>query len=194
MTRPARNGVDVPSVFAVIEGVKGQSGMAQFQFRAGNKWIYGTHNHCAIRGFLGRGQEDISRTEPFTFDVAHPAVTIDDSNGPAAVELPLQATAGCLTSGGDASRRNSPHWSSCPGRGRPAMHVVVNGADDSILDGHHADRWPTALGPRSVRLLNGSTPDPGTPGVYAGPDNQGVYAGPRPVPRAACRRAERARL
>ena len=39
MTRPARNGVDVPSVFAVIEGVKGQSGMAQFQFRAGNKWI-----------------------------------------------------------------------------------------------------------------------------------------------------------
>ena len=33
MTRPARNGVDVPSVFAVIEGVKGQSGMAQFQFR-----------------------------------------------------------------------------------------------------------------------------------------------------------------
>ncbi|MGB8381427.1 MAG: hypothetical protein WCG47_09280 [Dermatophilaceae bacterium] len=190
MTRPARDGVDVPSVFAVIEGVKGQSGMAQFQFRAGNKWIYGTRNHCAIRGFLGRGQEDISRTEPFTFDVAHPAVTIDDSNGPAAVELPLQATAGCLTSGGDASRRNSPHWSNCPGRGRPAMTWWSTAPTPSSTSPRH--RWPASAS--AHRLLNGSTPDPGTPGVYAGPDNQGVYAGPRPLPRAACRRAERARL
>ncbi len=145
MTRPARNGVDVPSVFAVIEGVKGQSGMAQVQLRAGNTWIHGTHNHCAIRVFLGRGQEDISRTEPFTFDVAHPAPTPSST---------------------------SPRH-----------------------------RWPAS--DSAHRLLNGSTPDPGTPGVYAGPDNQGVYAGPdnqgvyawpRPVPRAACRRAERARL
>ena len=64
MTRPARNGVDVPSVFAVIDGVKGRPGMAQFQFRAGNKWIDGTHNRSAIQGFLGHGQEDVSRTEP----------------------------------------------------------------------------------------------------------------------------------
>ena len=99
MTRPARNGIDGPSVFAVIDGVKGQPGMAQFQFRDGNKWIDGTHNRSAIQGFLGRGQEDISRTEPFTYDVAHPAVLIGDSNGPAAVGFPLHATAGCLTSG-----------------------------------------------------------------------------------------------
>jgi len=85
MTRPARNGVDVPSVFAVIGAVKGKPGMAQFQFRAGNKWIDGTHNRSAIQGFLGHGQEDVSRTEPFTFAVAHPAVLIGDSNGPAAV-------------------------------------------------------------------------------------------------------------
>ena len=85
MTRPAGNGVDVPSVFAVIDAVKGQPGMAQFQFRAGNKWIDGTHNRSAIQGFLGPGQEDMSRTEPFTYDVAHPTVLIGDSNGPAAV-------------------------------------------------------------------------------------------------------------
>ena len=61
MTRPARNGVDVPSVFAVIDGVKGQPGMAQFQFRAGNKWIDGTHNRSAIQGFLGPiGSIDLS--------------------------------------------------------------------------------------------------------------------------------------
>ena len=49
MTRPARDAVDVPSVFAVIEGVKGQSGMAQFQFRAGNKWIDATDNRSTIQ-------------------------------------------------------------------------------------------------------------------------------------------------
>lgn len=178
MTRPARNGVDVPIVFAVIDGVKGQPGMAQFQFRDGNKWIDGTHNRSAIQGFLGRGQEDVSRTEPFTFDVAHPAVLIGDSNGPAAVGFPAHAIAGCLTCGpanvaaargvtpapgvrhvrgdidllgilglsdtvrngcrqvrvsfeveGDTSRRNSPHWSSGPGRGRPSMTCLVDGAD-----------------------------------------------------------------
>ena len=83
MTRPARNGVDVPSVFAVIDGVNGQPGMAQF--RAGNKWIGRTHNRSTIQGLFGPGQDDVSRTEPFTFDVAHPAVLIGDSNGPAAV-------------------------------------------------------------------------------------------------------------
>ena len=85
MTRPARNGVDVPSVFAVIDAVKGQPGLVQFQFRARNKWIDGTHDRSTVQGFLGRGQEDVSRTEPFTSGVAHPAVLIGDSNGPAAV-------------------------------------------------------------------------------------------------------------
>ena len=54
MTRPARDAVDVPSVFAVIEGVNGQSGMAQFQFRAGNKWIDATHNRFPRAGPGGR--------------------------------------------------------------------------------------------------------------------------------------------
>jgi hypothetical protein len=62
--------------------------MAQFQFRAGNKWIDGTHNRSVIQGLFGPGQEDVSRTEPFTFEVAHPAVLIGDSNGPAAVGFP----------------------------------------------------------------------------------------------------------
>jgi hypothetical protein len=32
--------------------------MAQFQFRAGNKWTDGTHDRSTIQGFLGPGQED----------------------------------------------------------------------------------------------------------------------------------------
>jgi len=216
MTRPARNGVDVPSVFAVIDGVKGRPGMAQFQFRAGNKWIDGTHNRSVIQGFLGPGQENVSRTEPFTFDVAHPAVLIGDSNGPAAVGFLLHAIAGCLTSGlanaaagrgvtlhrvsaavrgdidllgilglsdtvrngcrqvrvsfeieGDASRRNSPHRSSGPGRGRPSMTCWSTAPMSSSTSPRH--RWPDSAS--AHRLLNGSTPDPGTPGAHAGPGN-----------------------
>ena len=124
MTRPPWNGDDVPSVFAVIGGVNGQPGMAQFQFLAGNKWIDGTHHRSATRGFLG-------------------CVT-------------LQTTAPMPSSRSPRHRR-----------------------PDSAF---------------AHRMHNGSTPDPGMPGVYAGPDNQGVYAGPRPLPRAGCRRAERARL
>ncbi len=33
-TRPARNGVDVPTLFATLDAVKGQPEIAAFQFRA----------------------------------------------------------------------------------------------------------------------------------------------------------------
>jgi uncharacterized OsmC-like protein len=98
-TRPARNGVDVPSLFAVLDAVKGQPEIAQFQFRASNEWISGTHNRSSIQGFFGPGQEDTSRTEPFSLDADHPAVLIGNNNGPTAVEFLLHAIAACLTSG-----------------------------------------------------------------------------------------------
>ena len=75
---------------------------------------------------------------------------------------------------GDASRRNSPHRSSGPGRGRPSMTCWSTAPMPSSTSPHH--RWPDSAS--AHRMLNGSTPDPGTPGVYAGPDNRGVYAGP----------------
>jgi hypothetical protein len=65
-TRPERNGVDVPTLFATLDAVKGAPQIAEFQFRASNEWISGTHNRTAIQGFYGAGEEDTSRTEPFT--------------------------------------------------------------------------------------------------------------------------------
>jgi len=79
--------------------VKGQPEIAQFQFRASNEWISGTHNRPSIQGFFGPGQEDTSRTEPFSFDADHPAVLIGNNNGPTAVQFLLHAIAACLTSG-----------------------------------------------------------------------------------------------
>ena len=98
-TRPARNGVDVPTLFATLDAVKGAPEIAAFQFRASNEWISGTHNRTTIQGFYGAGQEDTSRTTPFTYDADHPTVLVGNNNGPTPVEFLLHAIAACLTSG-----------------------------------------------------------------------------------------------
>ena len=97
--RPARNGVDVPTLFATLDAVKGQPEIAAFQFRATNEWISGTHNRSTIQGFYGAGQEDQSRPIPFTYDADHPTVLVGNNNGPTPVEFLLHAIAACLTSG-----------------------------------------------------------------------------------------------
>jgi len=98
-TRPALNGVDVPTLFATLDAVKAHPEIGQFQFRARNEWISGSHNRSTIQGFYGAGQEDTSRTQPFTFDADHPAVLVGNNNAPTAVEFLLHAIAACLTSG-----------------------------------------------------------------------------------------------
>lgn len=97
--RTARNGVDVPTLFATLDAVKGQPEIAAFQFRATNEWVSGTHNRSTIHGFYGAGQEDQSRPAPFTYDADHPAVLVGSNQGPTPVEFLLHAIAACLTSG-----------------------------------------------------------------------------------------------
>jgi len=95
----ARNGVDVPTLFATLDAVKAAPQIAQFQFRASNEWVSGTHNRSVIQGFYGAGQEDSSRTEPFVYDADHPAVLVWTNQGPTPVEFLLHAIAACLTAG-----------------------------------------------------------------------------------------------
>ena len=97
--RPALNGVDVPMLFATLDAVKAQPAAAQFQFRARNEWVSGTHSRSTIQGFYGVGMEDGTRTTPFTYDADHPEVLVGTNNGPTAVEFLLHAVAACLTSG-----------------------------------------------------------------------------------------------
>ena len=94
-----RNGVDVPTLFATLDAVKATPQLAQFQFRASNDWVSGTHNRSVIQGFYGAGQEDTSRPEPFTYDADHPAVLVGSNQGPTPVEFLLHAIAACLTAG-----------------------------------------------------------------------------------------------
>ncbi len=94
-----RNGVDVPTLFATLDAVRAQPELADFQFRAHNTWVSGTHNRTTIQGFHGAGQEDTTRTAPFTYDADHPAVLVGGNDGPTAAEFLLHAIAACLTHG-----------------------------------------------------------------------------------------------
>ena len=55
--RAPLNGVDVATLFATLDAVKGQNEIAKFQFRAENTWQTGTHSQSRIHGFYGAGQE-----------------------------------------------------------------------------------------------------------------------------------------
>lgn len=98
-TRPARNGVDVPTLFATVNAVRTQPELAQFEFRARNTWISGTHSRSEISGFYGAGQEDTTRSAPFSYDADHPAVLVGTGRGATPVEYLLHAIAACLTAG-----------------------------------------------------------------------------------------------
>ena len=94
-----RNGVDVPTLFATLDAVKGNPEIAKFQFRARNRWVSGTHSRSEIGGFYGAMQEDTTRTEPFVYDADHPTVLVGTGQAPTPVEFLLHAIAACLTAG-----------------------------------------------------------------------------------------------
>jgi uncharacterized OsmC-like protein len=98
-TSPAsRNGVDTATLFATIDAVKQAPAAAQFQFRARNQWVNGTHNRSTISDFFGVGEER-AHEHTFVFDADHPALLVGTDNGPTPVEYVLHALAACLTAG-----------------------------------------------------------------------------------------------
>jgi uncharacterized OsmC-like protein len=93
-----RNGVDVPTLFATLDAVRGQRDLATFQFRAGSRWVSGTHTQMSSRGFYGAGQEH-EHQRTFVFDADHPPVLVGNDQGPAPVEYLLYALSACITAG-----------------------------------------------------------------------------------------------
>lgn len=92
------NGVDTPALFATINAVAGQRELADFRFRATNRWESGTHSTTSIKSFYGAGGEQAHARE-FVIDADHPAVLVGADNGPLPVELVLAGLASCLTGG-----------------------------------------------------------------------------------------------
>jgi uncharacterized OsmC-like protein len=91
------NGVDLDRLSGTIDAVTADPTLARFQFRAGNRWIDGGHSRTTIKGFYGAGQEDVTRTQPFTVDSDEPPVLLGQNQAPNAGEFLLHALAACLT-------------------------------------------------------------------------------------------------
>jgi uncharacterized OsmC-like protein len=92
-----RNGVDTKKMFATLDLIKEQPKLANFQFRATNRWIDGSHNRSTIRDFYAAGGEDTSRAEAFEIDAGEPAILLGSDTGPNPAEYLLHALAACLT-------------------------------------------------------------------------------------------------
>jgi uncharacterized OsmC-like protein len=97
MEETIRNGVDTAQLFGTLDAVKGDPELAQFQFRARNRWLGGSHNRSTIRAFYAAKQEDTSRQVEFSLDAGEPAILLGTDTGPNPAEILLHALAACLT-------------------------------------------------------------------------------------------------
>jgi uncharacterized OsmC-like protein len=91
------NGLDARKMVETVEALKANPSLAQFEFRARNRWISGGENRSTIKEFYGAGGEDESRREPFTFTNGEPPVLLGANEGANPVEFLLHALAGCVT-------------------------------------------------------------------------------------------------
>ena len=96
--RGPRNGIDTPTLFATLNVVKGQPALAQFQFRATNRWIRGTNSRSRIEPFKGAGGVHAHKGV-HEYDADHPAVLVGGDEAPTPVEFLLHAIAACITAG-----------------------------------------------------------------------------------------------
>jgi uncharacterized OsmC-like protein len=92
------NGVDTPVLFATIDAVRDQPELAEFQFRASNRWMRGTQSRTTIESFSGACSEH-TRASEFSYDSDHPTVLVGKDSAPTPVEFLLHALASCITAG-----------------------------------------------------------------------------------------------
>jgi len=98
-TKTLINGVNVDQLVATIHAIQENPKLARFQFRAHNEWINGGQSRSTIQSFYGAGQEDTSRSQPFTLEGDEPPVLLGGNAAPNAVEAVLHALASCLAVG-----------------------------------------------------------------------------------------------
>ncbi len=90
------NGVNVDALFGTIDAIKATPVIAEFKFRANNKWVNGGHNHTTIKDFYG-AQKVHSHEKPFELDADEPPLLLGEDIGPNPVEYALKALAACVT-------------------------------------------------------------------------------------------------
>ena len=90
------NGVNVTKLGQTIEAVKQQPKLAEFKFRAHNRWERGAHTVATIADFYGTCQE-LQHKAPFQLAADEHPVLLGDDHGPGAGEYVLAALSACLT-------------------------------------------------------------------------------------------------
>ena len=90
------NGVNVSKLGQTIEAVKQQPELAEFKFRAHNRWDIGAHAVATISNFYGTCQE-LQHKAPFQLHSDEHPVLLGEDNGPGAGEYVLAALSACLT-------------------------------------------------------------------------------------------------
>jgi uncharacterized OsmC-like protein len=95
--RSELNGLDTTHMSRTVAALKAEPTLAQFEFRARNRWISGGENRSTIKDFYGAGKEDSSREESFEFTNGEPPVLLGRNEGANPVEFLLHALAGCVT-------------------------------------------------------------------------------------------------
>ena len=96
--REPRNGVNTPALMATINAVKDAPDLAQFRFRASNRWVGGNHSLTRIETFTGAGGEHAHKSE-FRYGADHPAVLVGEDRGPTPIEFLLIGLTACITAG-----------------------------------------------------------------------------------------------
>lgn len=90
------NGVNVTKLGQTVEAIRQQPDIAQFRFRARNRWENGGKNQATVDTFYGACQEHCHR-DAFVMDADEPPVLLGDDNGANPVEFVLAGLSGCMT-------------------------------------------------------------------------------------------------
>jgi len=93
----ALNGLDTHQMAETASALRANPTLAQFEFRARNRWISGGENRSTVKDFYGAGAEDTSRQQAFEFTNGEPPVLLGHNEGANPVEFLLHALAGCVT-------------------------------------------------------------------------------------------------
>ncbi len=89
------NGVNVDTLFGVIDAIQGNPKVADFKFRITNKWSNGGHNISNVGNFYGA--LETQTRDGFVVENAEHQILLGEDQSPNPVEYVLHALAGCLT-------------------------------------------------------------------------------------------------
>jgi uncharacterized OsmC-like protein len=90
------NGVNVDTLFGIIDAIGGNPKIADFKFSITNKWSNGGHNISNVGNFYGA--LETQTRDGFVVENAEHQVLLGEDQSPNPVEYVLHALAGCLTS------------------------------------------------------------------------------------------------